>query len=83
MKIAVFGPDRCVGALVDRNLLDLNHGLARILQKQGQTDWEKRAAAELPPGLLSFIEAGSTALQAARRVLDQFGKILIRSRPSA
>lgn len=81
MKIVVLGPERRVGALVGESNIDLNRGLARILQEQGDRNSEKQAAKLLPPRLLSFIEAGETALQEAQRVIDRFAKTASQDDP--
>lgn len=75
MKIVVFGPERRVGALVGESVIDLNHGLARLLGAQGEARAEEQSSARLPARLLSFIERGDAGLEDARRVIDRFGKI--------
>jgi acylpyruvate hydrolase len=72
MKIVVFGPERRVGALVGERVIDLNRGMARQLQEQGESKSEEQAAARLPARLLTFIESGAAGLENAQRVIDQF-----------
>lgn len=74
MKIVVFGQDRRVGAVAGETIVDLNHGLARMLRERGDAKAEESAARQIPSRLLAFIEAGEAALQAAQRVIDYFGK---------
>lgn len=75
MKIVVFSPERRVGALVGESIIDLNHGLARILGAQGESRAEEQSSARLPARLLSFIERGDAGLEDARQVIDRFEKI--------
>jgi acylpyruvate hydrolase len=74
MKIVVFGQDRRVGAVVGETIVDLNYGLAQILREQGDAKSQESAARQIPSRLLSFIEAGEAALQAAQRVIDHFAR---------
>ncbi len=74
MKIVVFGPERRVGALVGERVIDLNRGMARQLQEQGESKAEEQAATRLPARLLTFIESGPPALENAQRVIDQFDR---------
>ena len=74
MKIVVFGPERRVGALVGERVFDLNRGMARQLQEQGESKAEEQAATRLPARLLTFIESGPPALENAQRVIDQFAR---------
>jgi acylpyruvate hydrolase len=74
MKIVVFGPERRVGAFVGEKIIDLNHGMARHLQEQGESRAEDQAAALLPSRLLTFIESGASASDNAQRVIEQFAR---------
>ena len=75
MKIVVFGPERRVGALVGEKVIDLNRGMARRLQEQGESRADDQAATLLPSRLLTFIESGAPALENAQQVIERFDKI--------
>jgi acylpyruvate hydrolase len=70
MKIVVFGPEKRIGALVGEMVIDLNGGMVRNLRERGAANAEEQAAARLPSRLLSFIEAGASALEDAQRVIE-------------
>ena len=75
MKIVVFGPERCVGALVGEKVIDLNRGMTKQLQERGESKAEEQAATRLPSQLLTFIESGASGLENAQRVIEQFAKV--------
>jgi acylpyruvate hydrolase len=71
MKIAVFGPQRRVGVVVDDTVVDVNGAYALYLtEKDDVARAAARAAYEVPADLNSFIEQGADALAAARAALD-------------
>ncbi|MCZ4519401.1 fumarylacetoacetate hydrolase family protein [Rhodococcus ruber] len=75
MKIAIFGPSRRVGVVVDNGIVDINGAYARYL-----VDVERslrptaKAAHEVPADLNSFIEQGDDALAGARAALDHLAE---------
>ena len=75
MKIVVFGPERRVGALVGEKVIDLNRGMARQLKERGESKADEQAATRLPSRLLTFIESGTSGLESAQRVIDQFATL--------
>jgi 2-keto-4-pentenoate hydratase/2-oxohepta-3-ene-1,7-dioic acid hydratase in catechol pathway len=75
MKIVVFGPERRVGAQLGERIIDLNRGMMRQVREGGETKADEVAAARLPARLLTFIEAGASALESAQQVIEQFAKV--------
>ena len=75
MKIVVFGPERRVGALLGERVIDLNRGMVRQVREGGEAKADEVAAARLPARLLTFIEAGASALESAQQVIEQFAKV--------
>ena len=70
MRIVVFGPDKRIGALQGRQIVDLNHGMSEYLRQRGESNPEQKAAERVPARLLAFIERGAPAIEASQRVLE-------------
>ncbi|WP_285189196.1 fumarylacetoacetate hydrolase family protein [Rhodococcus sp. MEB041] len=75
MKIAVFGPHRRVGAVVDGTVVDLHAAyIAYLTEKEPSPRASARADHEVPSDLNSFIEQGDSALAGARAALDHLAE---------
>ncbi len=75
MKIAIFGPSRRVGVVVDNGIVDINGAYARYLVDVERSLRPKaKAAHEVPADLNSFIEQGDDALAGARAALDHLAE---------
>lgn len=71
MKIAIFGPSRRVGVVVDNDVVDINGAYAKYVADTTDTARSTAAAAlEVPADLNSFIEQGAGALAGAKAALD-------------
>lgn len=71
MRIVVFGDERRVGALDGGQVVDLNRAFAQLVRDRQGGSAEVEAASRVPPALETFISAGSSALDAAREVLER------------
>lgn len=69
MKIAKYGPER-IAAVDEERLIDLNLACAARLAAEGEPLAYELASARVPADLLRFIEAGPSALEAARDALE-------------
>lgn len=65
-KVVVFGPGRRVGLLVGDMVVDAQRAVSGELRRRGVAGAAERAAALAPADLLSFVTAGSVALDEAR-----------------
>ncbi|MBY4108259.1 fumarylacetoacetate hydrolase family protein [Rhodococcus fascians] len=75
MKIAIFGPSRRVGVVVDNGIVDINGAYAKYLADVERSPRPKaKAAYEVPDDLNSFIEQGDDALAGARAALDHLAE---------
>jgi 2-keto-4-pentenoate hydratase/2-oxohepta-3-ene-1,7-dioic acid hydratase in catechol pathway len=64
------GPFTRTGALYGGSVVDLNLAYARWLADQGEAQPRRLADAQVPAGMLEFLEGGPSAMAAARRALD-------------
>ncbi|MGW0707921.1 fumarylacetoacetate hydrolase family protein [Streptomyces sp. NPDC002643] len=70
MKVAVFGPDRRVGVVLENTVVDINAAYAKYLAETTDTARPvAEAAAAVPARLNAFIEEGARALDGARAAL--------------
>ncbi|OZC54788.1 fumarylacetoacetate hydrolase [Rhodococcus sp. RS1C4] len=75
MKIAVFGPGRRVGVVLDNDIVDINGAYARYLADvENSVRPRARAAHEVPADLNGFIEQGDDALAGSRAALDHLAE---------
>jgi acylpyruvate hydrolase len=73
MKIAVFGPDKRVGAVRDDVIVDLSYAFAKYLgELSGKRHVVETSEEQVPSDLARLIEAGPAALEDAQRALDYF-----------
>ncbi|MBY6685602.1 fumarylacetoacetate hydrolase family protein [Rhodococcus sp. BP-149] len=80
MKIAVFGPHRRVGVVVDDDVVDAHGAYTKYLAESTDTRRPSaRAAHEVPSDLNSFIEQGDSALAAVRAALDHLSDSAVRT----
>jgi acylpyruvate hydrolase len=71
VKIAVYGPDRRVAALIDEQVVDLNWAYAKYLREAKDASRAyARADLAVPANLQAFIEEGNAALEAAMEALE-------------
>lgn len=71
MRVAVFGPRRRVGIVVDDHIVDANGAYTKYLAERTNTVHpHARAAHEVPADLNAFIEQGDHALVGVRAALD-------------
>ncbi len=71
MRIVVFGPERRVGLWQERDIIDVNHAVtAYLTHKSGASQAAARAARAAPADLLSYIEAGTEALDLTRAAAE-------------
>jgi len=71
LRFVVAGPEARVGALVDDRVIDLNRAFALTLPQGGGHEHRQAIADErLPSDLGGLIEAGPSALDAARAAID-------------
>src|SRR4051794_25628594 len=74
MRIAVFGPERRVGALQGDNVIDLNAAYAKLARERNNEAVPYAAAAAVAPAdLEQFIMLGDRALEAAQQAIDYVG----------
>jgi len=59
-----------LGAELDGTVVDLTRASAALLADRGEAEPDPKAAASLPPDMLSFLEAGEGAMAAAREALE-------------
>jgi 2-keto-4-pentenoate hydratase/2-oxohepta-3-ene-1,7-dioic acid hydratase in catechol pathway len=70
MRIAVYGPWRRVGAVVDDVVIDLNHAHALTLSTSRSSERaQSHADAEVPAELGAFIAEGDSAIEAAENAI--------------
>ena len=70
MKLVLFGPKRLGALQEDGTIVDLNLARATLLSHMGSDRQYSRADAEVPSGLLAFIEGGDSALEAAEEAVS-------------
>jgi 2-keto-4-pentenoate hydratase/2-oxohepta-3-ene-1,7-dioic acid hydratase in catechol pathway len=80
MRLATFavdtevGEQRRVGVVADEDTyLDVTAGYAALLDAEGDTSPYEIAEAITPPSMIEFLERGDRAMDAARRVHEEFG----------
>ena len=75
MKLVVYGPDKRLGAVVGRQIVDLNGAYAKFLREtQDEPLPNEMAAAIVPAELGLFIESGQRALDAAEQAIEYVTK---------
>jgi len=67
------GPLVRIGAELDGRLVDLNRATGLLLRERGEPDWEAYAAFLVPPDMITYLERGEKAAQAARDALALVG----------
>jgi 2-keto-4-pentenoate hydratase/2-oxohepta-3-ene-1,7-dioic acid hydratase in catechol pathway len=81
MKLVTFqigtllGPVFRVGALHGPHVVDLNMAYVRWLSDQGEAQPQRLADAQVPAGMLAFLEGGASTTVAAARALDYVNSI--------
>ncbi len=76
MKLATFevdtplGPERRVGIRTESGLADVTTGYACVLDERGEATPVELAEAIAPPEMLTFLERGERAIEAAREVVS-------------
>ena len=59
-----------VGAVRDRQVVDLNMAYAGWLSEDGEAQPRRLADAQVPPTMLAFLEGGASTISAARRAIE-------------
>ena len=71
MKLAIYGPERRVGAVQGDQVIDLNLAYAKVLaERQDEPLPYEMAAAIVPSNLDAFIRSGDRAIEGATRALE-------------
>lgn len=70
MRIAVFGSDRRVGLVREREIIDVNEAYAKFLAETGVPRWLAWSHAHVPASLHEFIREGSRALDCVQQAVD-------------
>ncbi len=83
LTIRLRGEQRLVGQSAPETLLDLNRTCELRLAERGESRARARAAAELPPEMVAFLEGGEAALVAARHALAFGSDLVLRDRERA
>jgi len=69
MRIAVFGPDRRVGLVREREIIDVNRAYAKFLAETGVRRWMAWSQARVPATLGEFIVEGDQALECVNQAV--------------
>lgn len=70
MKVVVFGPQRRLGALAGDQVIDLSYAAAKYLLDKNGASAAESATSLVPNDLGTFIERGSSSLDAAQAALE-------------
>jgi len=69
MKLVKYNEGR-LGALVDDNVIDLNHAFAAYKKSKGASNPQRKADAKVPSCLRAFIKEGNAGLEKAQKAID-------------
>ncbi len=78
MKLLTYriGKELRLGALLGESVIDLNKGCARYLRNvRGEKAAQRVANKVLPPDMLSFLDAGKSAMDAAKVTIEYVAKL--------